>query len=192
MILLTDDKVNEYCVYKSELIADNQSQFVAECHRAKNRFDMAFPKEQTTARYRHYNFFALTAGFPLYHDLLNELRSVVYGYMNADQKLWFQCWFNYHDQAEVLPPHTHRQCTTHGYIVIDPRKTRTVFDDYEIRNEVGMIYIGKPHKSHGVVVDEPFEGKRITVAFDIYTEDDCKNGIIKSGDDFNLSIFPLN
>ena len=72
--------------------------------------------------------------------------------------------------GEVLKWHTH-EWPIHGYISIRPHKTRTVFEDHKVINEVGNIYIGPGHQYHKVEVDEDFDTPRITIGFDLLTED---------------------
>ena len=52
---------------------------------------------------------------------------------------------------------------------IDPKNTRTVFEGYDIKNEVGNIYIGPGYRKHKVEVDEHFDQPRITLGYDIET-----------------------
>ena len=42
-----------------------------------------------------------------------------------------------------------------------------MFEDYEVKNEVGNIYIGKGFKKHYVKVEEKFDTPRITIGFDV-------------------------
>ena len=83
--------------------------------------------------------------------------------------MWFQSWLNFHKPDQVLDWHDHNW-PYHGYISIDPKGTRTVFKDYEVKNEIGNIYIGPGHRRHKVEVDEVYDGPRITLGFDIHTE----------------------
>jgi hypothetical protein len=82
-----------------------------------------------------------------------------------------QCWLNYHHSNEVLDWHNHAW-DYHGYICIDPKKTRTVFREYEIVNQIGNIYIGPGNREHKVVVDEDYSSPRITLGFDIMVNND--------------------
>ena len=77
----------------------------------------------------------------------------------------------------MLNWHSH-QWDYHGYISIDPKKTRTVFSDYEIKNEVGNIYIGPGDREHKVIVDENFDTPRITLGFDVSLETEDLNDTI--------------
>ena len=55
---------------------------------------------------------------------------------------------------------------------------------YEIKNEIGNIYFGKGwDRMHMVRVDSPYEGKRITLGFDIICQPDVP--------DDQFSIIPL-
>ena len=80
-----------------------------------------------------------------------------------------QCWLNYHTPDKVLDWHTH-EWNYHGYISIDPKDTKTVFDGYEIDNEIGNIYIGPGYRYHKVVTKDNFYEPRITLGFDVCVE----------------------
>lgn len=190
--LLFADEQQGYKLYQSNLVLENKDRFVEMCNTAKKRFDEMFSGASTTWMYRSYNFFSLTAGFNESYDLLSELNFVVRNHLKTDERLWFQSWFNFHRQDEVLKKHHHEECITHGYIVIEPKKTRTVFENFEVVNKTGIIYIGSPNSPHEVIVDEPFDGVRLTIAFDIFSEKDFKNLVQKHGNRVNLSNFPLN
>jgi hypothetical protein len=122
-----------------------------------------------TAEYPKYNFFGLTSAHPFFYDLFCEIRSICRNHIDAADRLWMQSWLNYHQPDQVLKWHTHHW-PVHGYVSIRPHNTRTVFEDDEIVNEVGNIYIGKGEHYHRVEVDEHFDTPRITIGFDILTE----------------------
>jgi hypothetical protein len=62
--------------------------------------------------------------------------------------------------------HTHFS-RWHGYVSIDPKKTKTVFRNYEINNEIGNIYFGPGESQHAVEILEDYDGERITIGFDV-------------------------
>jgi hypothetical protein len=97
-----------------------------------------------------------------------------------------QCWLNYHYPNEVLNWHNHHW-DYHGYICIDPKNTRTVFKDYQIKNEVGNIYIGPGNREHIVVVDENYVSPRITLGFDVQVYEDGRDFVPNN----SLSLIPL-
>ena len=91
-----------------------------------------------------------------------------------------QSWLNYHYPNEVLGWHNHFW-DYHGYICIEPKKTTTVFENYQIENEVGHIYIGPGNREHMVVVNEDFKEPRITLGFDVKVykgEDEYPNDML--------------
>ena len=49
-----------------------------------------------------------------------------------------------------------------------------MFEDFEVDNEVGKLYIGKPYMKHKVVIEEEFDSPRITIAFDVINLDNYK------------------
>jgi len=124
--------------------------------------------------YRFYNVFNLTSPSPLFWGLLKELSTIVRTELQTDAPLWMQCWMNMHNPKEVLGWHDHH-FPYHGYISIDPKDSVTQFKEgdkkYEIKNEVGNIYFGPGwNRMHRVVVNEEYQGPRITLGFDIITQ----------------------
>jgi hypothetical protein len=92
---------------------------------------------------------------------------------------------------EVLDWHDHSCCSAHGYVSINPHNTKTVFEDFEVDNEVGKLYIGKPYMKHKVVIEEEFDSPRITIAFDVINLDNYKELRKKFGHNINLSHIPI-
>lgn len=180
-----------YNIYLSELVALNKEQFYSECFMAKDRFDKAFPNLSSTWTYRYYNVFSLTAGSPVFYELIQQFGFVVRDYLNTDEPLWFQSWLNFHYKNDVLNWHDHQDCICHGYISIEPRDTITTFGEYSIKNECGKIYIGQPEKKHKVEVLSDFDEPRITIAFDVLNRDCFTQLYFKNGNDINLSLFPI-
>jgi hypothetical protein len=152
--------------------------------------DLEFLKqERNFSGYRFYNIFALTSPSPLFWQLFQDIRTVVRTTLDTSDPLWMQCWMNYHRPEDVLKWHDHK-FPYHGYVSIDPKKSTTKFRNgtgpilYEIKNEVGNIYFGAGfNRYHQVFVDEPFEGARITLGFDIQVEPDLP--------DDQFSLIPL-
>ena len=117
-----------------------------------------------TWTYDRYNVFGLTSPTKVFYDLFKELRGFVYDYTDGD--LWMQSWVNYHMPDQLLKRHNHTW-PIHGYICINPHLTKTCFDDYEIQNRIGDVYIGPGGRHHEVKLIEPFYTPRITIGFDI-------------------------
>lgn len=182
-----------YAIYKSELIAENQEQFILDATHAHKRFETAvsFNKVSSTRGYNYYNLFTLTVGSKLFFALHNQLTKIIRDFVGDNRELWFQCWINYHMPHEVLDWHNHENCVAHGYVSIDPKNTSTVFESYEIKNEVGKIYIGPSNRFHRVVVHEPYKTPRITIAFDVVDVEIMAKSIEKYGFDINLSHIPV-
>jgi hypothetical protein len=113
-------------------------------------------------------------------------------YSNTKKELWYQSWLNFHKVNEVLDWHNHPECLFHGYISIDPKETETEFESYKIKNEIGNVYIGNGQLKHKVNVLKPFEGYRITIAFDVISEDEINTIYKKYGKiDINTSFIPI-
>ena len=134
-------------VYKSETIINNQNQIISDLEYVKNKnlFD------DYTWDYSKYNVFTLNPNSIFLNKVFLELKTIIRDY-------------------EVLQRHTH-EWPYHGYISIRPNNTTTVFDNFEIKNEVGNIYIGPGNLYHSVRVDKSFKEPRITLGFDIKTKD---------------------
>jgi hypothetical protein len=181
-ILIEEDKKFNYLLFNSKYIADNLEEIIQHSDQSFAKFKGEFPEEDSTKFYQKYNVFTLTATslhfYRIYKDLMYCIKTAT-GYNNP---MWFQSWLNYHKQNEVLDWHNHHW-PLHGYISIDPKITRTEFQGYEIINKPGNIYIGPGGRMHRVVVDEPYDGNRITLGFDITSQ---PNALL-----MNLGLLPI-
>lgn len=147
------------------LVETNQAKYLEVLEFAREKHNNIFGHYETTKNYGNYNLFAITATDPLMYALFMELRVKVKSALGT-RPLWIQAWLNAHSQHEVLQMHNH-SWPYHGYISIDPKKTNTVFEDITIENKVGQVYFGKGGNKHRVDVVDCYEGKRITIGFDI-------------------------
>ena len=152
-------------LYKSQVVLDNQRVMIS----ILNNAIPSLGGIDSTWSYDKYNVFGLTSPTQVYYDLFNELRGFVYDYTGDVDRLWMQSWDNYHMPDQVLRWHNHHW-PIHGYISIRPHKTKTVFEGYEIDNEVGNIYIGPGNRYHRVEVLEDYDTPRITLGFDLLTD----------------------
>ena len=150
----------DHRLYKSQVVIDNQRVMI----NILNNCISFLGDEDPTWTYHRYNVFGLTSPTRVFYDLFKELRGFVYDY--TDDDLWIQSWVNYHMPDQVLKWHNH-QWPIHGYISILPHNTKTVFENYEIKNEIGNVYIGPGGRFHEVQVIEPFDTPRITIGFDV-------------------------
>jgi len=160
----------DYIVHKSQTIIDNQESMIGDLRIAHEYFKQHFPIISKKAVYSQspwYNIFITTSPSPTFYKLYKELNKVVRDYVGHDRPLWMQSWLNFHMPNEVLGWHNHFW-SCHGYMSIDPKKTKTVFKKYEIINEVGNIYMGPGERHHKVEVLEDFDTPRITLGFDIH------------------------
>ena len=181
----------KYEIHNLKYIQDEFIGFMNDCEDAKERFDGFFPETSTTFGYQAYNIFSLTSGSPRFYRLFNDIKKIAREYVKTDKPLWLQSWINYHYPNEVLDWHIHIECSAHGYVSINPMKTKTLFENYEIVNEIGKLYIGEPFLKHKVEITENFTLPRITVAFDVLTEDNLKNLKKEAGNKINLSHIPI-
>ena len=170
--------MSNYLLKNLSYVKDNKEEFIRDAYLAHERFMFTYGKPfnqmSSTWFYRYYNLTTLTVGSPLYYKLFVDLQKSIREYANNNDPLWYQCWLNFHDENEVLTRHNHPDCLFHGFISIDPKDTETEFEDYTITNETGNLYIGDAGVMHQVNVLSSFEGKRITIAFDIEDEHNFK------------------
>ena len=162
----------DWKLYKSQVVLDTLRVMIS----ILNNAIPSLGGIDSTWSYDKYNVFGLTSPTQVYYDLFNELRGFVYDYIKPKQ-LWMQAWVNYHMPDQVLQWHNH-EWPIHGYISIRPHKTKTVFEGYEIDNQVGNVYIGPGNRYHRVEVLEDYDTPRITLGFDLLTDPtQCSNNI---------------
>jgi len=181
----------DYKICELNFIKDDYDNFMTDCFNAKKKFDTIFPETSSTWKYSQYNIFSLTMGSERFYTLYHEIKKFARDYLKTDKPLWMQSWLNFHKMHEVLEWHDHSNCSAHGYVSINPMKTKTIFEDYVVDNEIGKMYIGKPHMKHKVVNIEPYEDTRITVAFDIVDMSDYEDIKEKFGNHINLGYIPI-
>jgi len=189
---------NNYIIKNFPYIKENHNHFIEYANLAHQRFNFAygnktsFNQNSSTWFYRYYNITCLTFGSSLYYKLFSDLQNLFKEITNNKKPLWYQSWLNFHKPNEVLDWHNHYECLLHGYISIDPKESETEFEDYKIKNEIGNVYIGKPEKKHKVNVLKPYDGHRITIAFDIIDEDNVNSIYKKYGNiDINTGFIPI-
>jgi len=179
-ILKNDDQ--GYRIYQSEVILNNQQEMIDEINSAYAKFIKNVDKEDiNTLPFSNHkdkegktfisgisNFFAFTAPSPLFYDLYIELRDAIRDYVGDSRRLYMDAWVNYlpYDTESILCWHNHA-FTYHGYISLDPKKTITDFEDWQITNQPGYIYIGPGSKKHRVILLEEHKNPRITIGFDV-------------------------
>ena len=180
-----------YQIHKLEYIRDDFVGFLNDCEDAKERFSNLFPETSSTWGYKAYNIFSLTSGSLRFYKLFNDTKKIVREYLKTDEPLWLQSWLNYHTMDEVLDWHIHYDCSAHGYVSINPMKTKTVFENFAVDNEIGKLYIGEPLVEHKVEVLESYYLPRITIAFDVLAESNYKKLKEEVGTKVNLSHIPI-
>ena len=158
-------------VYQSKTIINYQEEMIDVIEYSLGIHKQYFGGGTPTWTYKGYNAFGLTSPSILFHNLYCELRHIIKETLPNEERLWMQSWINYHTEEKILGWHKH-DWPIHGSISIRPHKSRTLFREYEIVNEVGNIYIGSGHQEHKVVFDEPFDTPRITLGYDVMFESD--------------------
>ena len=163
--------MQNYKVYTSDVVINNKEEFINICDYASKMLRHEFQDaDNTTWIYQKYNIFSYTASSTLFYDLYKDLNKCIRDYVGDDRRVWFQAWLNflkYEDLEKVLPMHGH-EWDLHGYISIDPKKSVTEFVNFEIKNEVGNIYMGPcgDEYRHRVKNIDKWDGNRITIGFD--------------------------
>jgi hypothetical protein len=159
-----------YRLYQSNIIVENLDLIKADLDIAHNNFKKLFPESDSTWAYSKYNLFALTAPSTIFYSIYKEMRDLVRSELGNDRPLWFEAWINYikYEDLKILDWHDHSY-DYHGYISIDPKNTKTMFENYEISNIPGQIYFAEGNRRHKVEAIEPYEGVRTTIGFDIHT-----------------------
>ena len=152
----------DHKLYKSQVVMSNQRVMINVLGNAVSYLGDADP----TWTYDRYNVFGLTSPTKVFYDLYKELRGFVYDYTGEADRLWIQSWVNNHSTKTLLQRHNHAY-PIHGYICVNPHLTKTCFDNYEIQNRIGDVYIGPGGRHHEVKLIEPFYTPRITIGFDI-------------------------
>jgi len=190
--------MTSYFIDNLPYIKKNHNHFIEYANLAHKRFNFAygnktnFNQNSSTWFYRYYNITCLTIGSEFYYKLFYDLQTLIRKISNHKKPLWYQSWLNFHKPSEVLDWHNHSECLFHGYISIDPKETETEFENYKIKNEIGNVYIGNGQLKHKVNVLKPFEGYRITIAFDVISEDEINTIYKKYGKiDINTSFIPI-
>jgi len=160
----------DYDTWQIEAVSKNQQMYVEQCD---SLYDLLQSQgiQDTTWEYKKYNIFSLASSSEAFWFLWKNIQICARRFIGTDQPAWMTGWLNYHNYENVLDWHNHLGSQYHGYVSIDPKKSKTLFKDnnanYEIENKAGLLYIGPSARLHKVEALENFDGKRITVAFDI-------------------------
>ena len=164
MTLLLKEK--NYEIHKSKIIIEKKEELINSIYKVHNKIKKLFNSKETTWIYNKYNFFQMSSPDINCYHLYLHLKKIIREYSGHNRPLWFQSWLNFHMPNEVLNWHNH-EWPFHGYISIDPKKTKTIFEDYEILNKDGNIYIGLGNKKHKVEVLKDYKTPRITIGIDV-------------------------
>ena len=161
-----------YRLYHSPFVVEYQKSIIEDAEIAFTVYQMLFDKSGlgTTWDYNRYNIFSLTARSVYFYVLYQQIVAAIRDYIGDDRPLWMECWMNHHRPDEVLDWHHHGSTyLLHGYLSVDPKNTVTEFKTFSIENKPGNLYLGISGKGmlHRVVVKEPYEGYRITIAFNV-------------------------
>ena len=165
--------LDNYKIYKSDTVLENSIVTKENCLFADKIWEETIKSDShqnSTWSYQDYNIFSIASGSTWFYNVYKEICECYRDFSGHTGPAWLVAWLNSHDKDSVLDWHGHSGTQFHGYIVMDDHdliKTRTVFRNYEIHNEYANIYVGKGMFDHQVVVDEPYEGVRHTLAYQI-------------------------
>lgn len=177
--------IEKYKLYESKVILKNYDAFLHQCDIVYADFQKKYKTQDSTWTYEKYNIFSFSASSTLFYDLFVELRGFIRDYLGPHQRIWINSWMNYHKYENIksLDYHNHFSMF-HGYISVDPKNTQTLFpnQNYDIVNRPGQVYmgIGGDGYEHAVQSLVPYEGNRITIAFDL---------ILNENDNYSDNVF---
>lgn len=180
--------LENYSITDLKCVQDNPEAYVKEFTKAYHKFTQIFNTADSTWNHHKYNVFTILGTNPFFYDLQKEISQIVRQKVGPDERIWMAAWVNFHRYFEVLDWHNHLS-DFHGYISIDPKKTKTRFrdmerenctgDEWEIENEVGKFYLGPSLIEHKVETTEKYDGFRITIGLDFnivpFVTEDVKN-----------------
>jgi hypothetical protein len=165
----------KFRIYKSTTILENRDRLLNSCEIVRDNLvsylNMEEGDKTTTWKHAEYNFWthAMLVD-PMFIKVWEELLQVIKECAPKEAEYaWVQSWMNFDSYSSVennLPHHAHG-CSIHGYVSIEPQDTKTVFDDWEIHNEVGNIYIGLGKWKHHVENLKEYAGPRATIGYDV-------------------------
>ncbi len=158
---------SDFQIHQIDLVKNNQQLFINQCVELHKAIVRTYGFEDTTKAYWAYNLFNVSCSSVAFYRLWKEISVKIREYVGDDRPLWMTCWLNFHQASQVLDWHNHKLSVCHGYVSIDPKDTTTEFEGHSIENKVGQLYIGPSERMHRVVVNKPFLGERITIAFDV-------------------------
>ena len=181
---------HNYKVYKSSTIVEHNDRVVEAMGVVRGNLleYLGEGTNTTTWNHMHYNIWnhSMSVEPRLCHSIWKDLVEVIKeNSPEGAKQAWIQSWLNYDSYQSVeanLNPHRHN-APIHGFISISPQNTKTVFDNWEIQNEVGNIYIGLGKWMHYVQNTGEYEGPRITIGFDVCFGDEAPKGGYGSEED---------
>lgn len=162
-------------LFQIESIRDNQKEWLNQCNLIHHNFKEIYSTSDSTWTYSKYNIFSIASTSILFYNLFHNIKEISRIYINDSRPLWINAWLNYHSFDEVLDWHHHdEQNLAHGYVSIDSKECNTEFVNFTVENQPGVLYIGpcNVEYAHRVVVKKPFDGHRITLAFNIIDDID--------------------
>ena len=140
----------------------------AKCNDDKELRTSTLPS--STSTYNSYNAFTLLNDNSEWRKIYEQVVLIVKQFYlesgGTNDTLYLKAWLNYDDEKDVLGWHNH-DSLLHGYIGVEPLDTITQFENQNIENQIGRMYIGPGNTLHRVLVNKRMNKKRITLAFDV-------------------------
>lgn len=184
---MTQEKQNvSHLEIRSEYICENQQGFIDDLLATHEYLTTKLKVTDSTWDYGLYNIFAASSPSLHMYRLYEEIRYIVRQQI-PEGRLWIQAWLNHHTGNQTLDWHQHT-FPLHGYVCIDPKNSVTEFEDWKVENEVGTIYLGPGHVKHRVLLNDKYEGTRLTIGYDIVTEESLQGDTNPS---MNFGVIPL-
>ena len=164
-----------YKIYNSNVIANNRNKAYMHCSYAYKK------RKELYSSNLDYNLFELSSSSDIFYDLCKEITYVIKDYLEHSPKVWMTSSINYYQQDENIEPvfHSYDFC---GYICLEPRGTITKFDDWEIENKPGLIYIGPGNTTSETIITSPYDGYRGFIEFG------CS---VRQDQDFKEKFYPV-
>jgi hypothetical protein len=187
--LIENNEEFNFKIYKSSEIVENKDEFIKQIKSSIDSLKAIYPDIDSTWGYNVYNLFSISAGYEMFYNLYNDIKFIVRDHLKTDEPLWMQCWANYQYENDVLDWHAHYDWACHGYVSIEPHESITMFQGFDIKNEVGNIYLGPTDVAHKVYIEKPYSTPRITCGFDVATLPVLLD--MQERDAINISFIPI-
>lgn len=174
---------DKFRLYSSSTLIDNEDRISEACGKIRSNILGHLgqgPESTTTWKHAEYNFWTFAQAVdPIFIRVWKELLEVIKENSPTEAEFaWVQSWLNYdtYDTVQDNLSHHGHNCPLHGYVSVAPGSTKTVFDEWEIENKVGNIYVGLGKWKHHVENTAEYSSPRITIGYDVVYGDTFGEG----------------